>query len=272
MNKKYFFLAGLPRSGNTLLSSILNQNPDIKVSANSLVSEIFHYGVSLQFSEVFQNFTDYNSLESYLRSIFDSYYQNWDAKYIIDRGPWGTENNLNVLENLFGDDIKIVCTVRDITEILASFIRLNPKWIDEQLTQQLNTGIRFNNFHKNDVEIKCEILMSPTGQIDKNLCSLSNLLQKQNKKYLHLIEYNDLVENPQSVVEDLYDFLDIPYFYHQFKNLKKFKVNDVEYNDNFYGCNLHYVKPHIEKSEYKVSDILPENVIKKYSGGEFWRD
>lgn len=271
MNKKYFFLAGLPRSGNTLLSSILNQNPDIKVSANSLVSEIFYYGVSLQFNEIFQNFPDYDSLENYLRSIFDSYYKNWDAKYIIDRGPWGTENNLNVLENLFGDDIKIICTVRDITEILASFIRLNPKWVDEKMRDEYNSGMRLNNFNKSCIETKCEILMSPTGQIDKNLCSLSNLLQNQNKKYLHLIEYNDLVKNPQSVVEDLYDFLDIPYFYHQFKNLKKFRVNDIEYDDNFYGCNLHDVKSHIKKSEYKVSDILPENVIKKYSGGEFWR-
>lgn len=271
MNKKYFFLAGLPRSGNTLLSSILNQNPDIQVSANSLVSEIFYYGVSLQFSEIFQNFPDYDSLENYLRSIFDSYYKNWDAKYIIDRGPWGTENNLNVLENLFGDDIKIICTVRDITEILASFIRLNPKWVDEKIRDEYNSGMRLNNFNKSSVEIKCETLMSPTGQIDKNLCSLSNLLQNQNKKYLHLIEYNDLVENPQSVVEDLYDFLNIPYFCHQFKNLKKFRVNDIEYDDNFYGCNLHDVKSYIKKSEYKVSDILPENVIKKYSGVEFWR-
>ncbi len=29
MNKKYFFITGLPRTGNTLLSSLLNQNPDI---------------------------------------------------------------------------------------------------------------------------------------------------------------------------------------------------------------------------------------------------
>ena len=39
--KKYFFLAGLPRCGNTLFSSILNQNPNIKVTANSLLPEIF---------------------------------------------------------------------------------------------------------------------------------------------------------------------------------------------------------------------------------------
>jgi sulfotransferase len=190
MNKQYFFLAGLPRSGNTLLSSILNQNPDIQVSANSLISEIFYYGVSLQFNEVFQNFPDYDSLENYLRSIFDSYYQNWDAKYIIDRGPWGTENNLNILENLFGDDIKIICTVRDITEILASFIKLNPKWIDNQITEQLNSGVRFNHFHKSDIELKCEVLMSPTGQIDKNLSSLSNLFQKP---FIHIKTYGSFL-------------------------------------------------------------------------------
>jgi sulfotransferase len=272
MNKQYFFLAGLPRSGNTLLSSILNQNPDIQVSANSLISEIFYYGVSLQFNEVFQNFPDYDSLENYLRSIFDSYYQNWDAKYIIDRGPWGTENNLNILENLFGDDIKIICTVRDITEILTSFIRLNPKWIDDQITEQLNSGVRFNHFHKSDIELKCEVLMSPTGQIDKNISSLSNLFQKQNKKYLHLIEYNDLVENPKNVIDDLYVFLDIPYYYHHFSGIQKFKANGIQYDDNLYECDLHDVRKDIKKPEYKVSDILPENIIRKYSNMEFWRN
>ena len=272
MSKQYFFLAGLPRSGNTLLSSILNQNPDIQVSANSLVSEIFYYGVSLQFSEVFQNFPDYNSLESYLRSVFDSYYQNWDAKYIIDRGPWGTENNLNVLENLFGDDIKIICTVRDINEILASFIKLNPKWIDEKIKDEYNSGMRLNNFHKSDVEAKCEVLMSPTGQIDKNLCSLSNLLQPENKKYLHLIEYNDLVENPKGVIDELYEFLDIPYYYHHFTNIKKFEANGIQYEDNIYECNLHEVRKEIKKVKYEVKDYLPENVIKKYSDMEFWRN
>jgi hypothetical protein len=33
--KKFFFMAGLPRSGGTLLSSILSQNPDVYVSPQS---------------------------------------------------------------------------------------------------------------------------------------------------------------------------------------------------------------------------------------------
>ena len=42
MGNKYFFVTGLPRAGNTLLSSLLNQNPDITATANSVVPEILY--------------------------------------------------------------------------------------------------------------------------------------------------------------------------------------------------------------------------------------
>tara|TARA_B100001250_G_C19804834_1_gene792788 strand:- start:2221 stop:3021 length:801 start_codon:yes stop_codon:yes gene_type:complete len=265
--KKYFFLSGLPRAGNTLLSSILNQNPDLSVSANSFVCDILYHGATLQFTDFFENFPDYKSLESYLRSIFDSYYKNWDAKYIIDRGPWGTEFNLDILEQLFGDDIKIICMVRDIPEILTSFIRLNPNWIDKRVQDEINSGNRYNNFYKSDIEMKCEILMRPTGQIDKALYSLSNLFRPQNKKYLHLIEYNDLIADTESVINKLYNFLEIPFFNHRYTYIDKFKVNNIEYNDTVFGCDLHSVHPNIVKSNYKV----PDEIIEKYSGLEFWK-
>ena len=39
-NKKLFFLMGMPRSGNTLFASIMNQNPEIACTPNSLTLEI----------------------------------------------------------------------------------------------------------------------------------------------------------------------------------------------------------------------------------------
>ena len=39
-NKKIFFLAGFPRAGNTLLTSILNQNPDVCCTPNSITLEM----------------------------------------------------------------------------------------------------------------------------------------------------------------------------------------------------------------------------------------
>ena len=38
--KQMFFLHGLPRAGNTLLGSILNQNSKIAVTANSICADM----------------------------------------------------------------------------------------------------------------------------------------------------------------------------------------------------------------------------------------
>ena len=38
--KKIYYLIGMPRAGNTLFGSLLNQNPRVRVTANSIVPEI----------------------------------------------------------------------------------------------------------------------------------------------------------------------------------------------------------------------------------------
>ena len=274
MNKKYFFIAGLPRSGNTLLSSILNQNPDIQVSANSNISFILNYLNNLHNDLNTKNFPDFNSLNNLIKLVLDSYYQEWNGKYIIDRGPWGTPDNLNILQKYLQNEIKIIVTVRDITEILASFLRLNlSNILIDRLNQEINYGSRFNETYKSDIELYCEILMSPNGQIEKHLLSLFNLLKEDNKKYLHILEYNDLINYPQDSVKKIYEFLNIPYYNnHNFNKINEFNVNGIYYDDKVYIENLHKLKEKIKFSDYNVEDILPSKIIQKYSGLEFWRE
>lgn len=273
MDKKYFFLAGLPRSGNTLLSSILNQNPDILVSAHSNISFILFYLHNLHGDLNTQNFPDHKSLDNLIKSVFNCYYKDWNSKYIIDRGPWGTPSNLEILQKYYNEEIKIIVTVRDIVEILASFIRLNiSEILNKQLINEINNGYRFNETYKSDVELACEILMSPTGQIEKYLLSLLNLLKEKNNKYLHLVEYNELVSNTKDSIDKIYNFLELPiYSNHNFTKISQFKVNGIEYVDEVYIPNLHKVKSKINFSQYKVENILPKRVIEKYSNLEFWR-
>ena len=40
LTRKLFFLVALPRSGNTLFASIINQNPNVVCTANSVTLEI----------------------------------------------------------------------------------------------------------------------------------------------------------------------------------------------------------------------------------------
>ena len=40
--KKVYFISGFPRAGNTLLSSILNQNPNISATGKSFLPDMFY--------------------------------------------------------------------------------------------------------------------------------------------------------------------------------------------------------------------------------------
>jgi hypothetical protein len=269
--KKYYFLAGLPRSGNTLLSSILNQNPEISVSANSCVGDLLLDGEGRKHCPEFINFPDHKSLDDYIGSIFDSYYQNWPAKYIIDRGVWGMQNKIHLLEKHLKNEIKIIVTVRDYVEILASFLKANPSIIRHAYEAQIAQGIRHRETYKTEIEVVCEVLSSPNSLLERTMNSLANLLQKENRKYLHIIEYNDLVGNPKETIDGIYKFLNIPKFNHKFEDISQFKSNGVCYNDNIMECDLHSVKKELKKSDYEVKDFMTEDLILKYSGREFWR-
>jgi len=62
LNKKIFFLLALPRSGNTMFASLMNQNPDIGVTANSITLEIMKDVFLLKETDVFKNYPDHKSL------------------------------------------------------------------------------------------------------------------------------------------------------------------------------------------------------------------
>ena len=60
--KDIFFLHGLPRAGNTLFSSIMNQNPDVVVTANSICADMMGELFMLKHTDIFKNFPIINHL------------------------------------------------------------------------------------------------------------------------------------------------------------------------------------------------------------------
>jgi sulfotransferase len=269
--KLYFFNAGLPRSGNTVLSAILNQNPDIQSSANSLLCDHLFNTALLYQSEKFRNFPDSKSLHNLLASSFDAYYADWNYKYIIDRAPWGTPVNLSILRSIFGDGLKILCPVRDIVEIIASFIRLDPSRLRQEFQQEILADRRFSLSYKDEKEVFCELISGPKSQLDVSLFSLHNLLLPENSKFLHIIEYKDFIEDPLTTLKGIYAFLDIPYFEHDIENISSFKANNIEYNDSTVADNLHTIRDSLSSPEYYVTEVLPPYLISRYRHLEFWR-
>ena len=74
--RKLFFLIALPRSGNTLFASIMNQNPNIACTGNSITLEIMKNLFLLKKTEVFQNFPDHKSLDNILNNVYNLYYKD----------------------------------------------------------------------------------------------------------------------------------------------------------------------------------------------------
>jgi len=253
-HKKIFFLLALPRSGNTLFGSLMNQNPDIAVTANSITLEIMKDLFLLKQTDVFKNYPDHKSLDNVLSSIYQNYYKDWNYKYIIDRGPVFTPGNLMLTKQHLNQPIKCIIIWRDLMDVLASYI----KWFE-------NEPSAFpNKYGKKTIEEKLWMLMNKEGAIAKDLIAIQNALKPENRHHCHVLKYDELVTDTTNQVNKIYDFLQIPKFNHNHTSLKQFEVNGIKYDDNIVGNNMHTIKTEIKKEHNPYKSMIPESIVRAY--------
>jgi len=251
-NRKLLFLIALPRSGNTLFASIMNQNPEIACTANSVTLEIMKNVFLIKKTDTFQNFPDHRSLDNVLNNVFTNYYQQWPQRIIIDRGPAltnGNPGNFELMQKHFKPGFKCIVLLRDLMDVLASYM----KWYTENPDSFVNT------FGKTD-EKKLLGLMNKDGAIVKEIKSIQNSYNYPNM--CHFIRYNDMVADPEKVFKKLYKFLDEPYYPHYFENLKQININDIKYNDTVVGKNMHTIRTIVKKETNNY--IVPKSIREKY--------
>ena len=255
-NRKLFFLVALPRSGNTLFASIMNQNPEIAATANSVTLEIIKDLHLLKKTDVFQNFPDHKSLDNVLDNVFTNYYQQWPQRIIIDRGPvtaTGNPGNFELMQKHFKYGFKCIVLLRDLMDVFASYMQ----WYTE------NLNAFPNRYNLNTDEEKLLMLMNKHGAIVKDLKAIQNSYNYP--KICHYVRYDDIVKNPEQEFRKIYNFIDEPYFNHQFNNLDQVKINNLSYDDKIVGDNMHKLfdgpvrkmyNPYIEK--------IPKSIKERY--------
>jgi len=242
-NKQLLFLVAQPRSGNTLFASIMNQNPEIACTPNSITLEIMKDLFLLKQTDVFLNYPDHKSLD----------YKDWPQRIIIDRGPVMTPGNFELMQKHFKRPFKCIVLLRDLMDVLASYMQ----WYTENPDSFVN---RFNL--KNDEE-KLSKIMNKDGAVAKDLEAIQN--SYNHKDICHFVKYDALVAQPEQEFRKIYQFIDEPYFNHRFNNLDQVKVNGLSYDDKIVGSNMHKLfdgpvrkvyNPYIEK--------IPERIRQKY--------
>ena len=96
--KTIHYLSGLPRSGNTVLSALLNQNPKLYSSPISPISQLMYTTEFECFTnEGFNRSPNYEGINSVLKNMLSNYYSGIEQDIIFDREKnWTTPNNLEV--------------------------------------------------------------------------------------------------------------------------------------------------------------------------------
>ena len=256
-NKKLFFLVAMPRSGNTLFASIMNQNPEIVCTANSITLEIMKDLFLLKDTDVFQNYPDHKSLDNVLDVVYDNYYKDWPHKIIIDRGPVMTPGNFEVVQKHFKRPFKCIILLRDLMDVLASYMQ----WYTE------NPDAFPNRFNLNTDDEKLSMIMNNKGAVAKDLQAIKN---SYNYPEMCLyIKYDDLVAQPEKEIRRVYEFINMPYFNHTFKDLKQININGIGYDDTIVGKNMHTIRTEIKKKYNPYINKIPERIRQKYEHIKF---
>lgn len=263
-----YFLGGLPRSGNTLLSSLLNQNHEVYVSPISpLLDNLLSAESMLENNEITLSVDFVSNTTSALKHFTKGFYSCVEKPFIIDRHKsWGSKQSIFTAIKYITETPKVIYTVRDIPSILTSFLSLikekEDNFIDNNLRQlQMKP---YGNQTQND--LRCDWLMN--GQVGFSLTTLTELLQI--KVPVCLVEYDDLVKYPQKKLNDIYDFLQLPHFIHNFDNVEKKESETL--SKAGLPSDLHDVRKKVKNIALDPSLILTAHTLQKYSGLEFWRN
>jgi len=248
----------MPRSGNTLFASIMNQNPAIAATANSITLEIMKDLFLLKQTDVFLNYPDHKSLDNVSDVVFDTYYKDWPQRIIIDRGPVMTSGNFALMQKHYKRPFKCIVLLRNLIDVLASYMQ----WYTE------NPDAFPNRYNLNTDDEKLSMIMNKDGAVAKDLEAIKNASNYPD--ICHFVKYDDIVVNPEKEFKKIYKFIEEPYFYHRFNNVDQVNVNGLSYDDKIVGSNMHKLfdgpvrkvyNPYIEK--------IPERIKSKYEHIKF---
>jgi sulfotransferase len=120
MQNHLHFISGLPRSGSTLLSALLRQNPRLSAGMSSPVYSLFRAMLSETSARAEGSvFIDNDIRKRLLAAVFDAYYAEAAPETVIFDTNRGWTTKLPALVELF-PNARMVCCVRNPASILDS--------------------------------------------------------------------------------------------------------------------------------------------------------
>ena len=248
MNNSVVF-AGLPRSGITLLASMINKDKDIYVTTTSPFVELLWRNYSLWSGDDYAGELDTDNMRKlkipFLQGLTELYYSQLTSKpVVIDKArAWQKINNIEMYRDIFGVLPKIICPVRRVVDIITSW-----KVLYEKNNEQWNyEDLKSNRFETWYYDLKESYAKYPE-------CFL-------------LVDYDNLVDDPYEVMNQFYDFIDKE---QPEQNFEVIEATELEGNHGVQG--LHTLRNKLVRSDDNAEDILTKDEFMKFSNWGFWEE
>lgn len=259
-SRRFHFISGLPRSGSTLLSGILLQNPRFHAGMTSPVGALCstvlgQVSAGTEFAPVVGR----DKRKALLRGLFDSYYADVDKDVIFDTNrAWCAK--LGLVRDLF-PEAKVIACVRNVAWIMDSFERMYRANPYEHTRLFGAAGAR------GTVYSRLEGLAQHDQTVGHAWSALREAFYGEHASSLLLIDYELLTRAPAKVMPLVYDFLGEPHFEHDFDNVE---YDAEEFDQQLGAPGLHRVKRQVKFTPRPT--VIPPDLFEKFNQMSFWSD
>lgn len=262
--RKIYFNSSLPRSGSTLVQNILAQNPRFYCTPTSGLLDLL--------LAARKNYTDLAEFKAqdpdvmkraflaFCRFGIHGYFDGITDKPICVDKCRGWYHYYEWLEQ-FSPQPKIFCCIRDIRGIISSMDKVFRKnkhladVNDNQFTMNMMTSAaRAANW----------LSSAPVGVALTRLLAAAQtgVIQK-----MHFIRFEDLTVNPRPVMHALYEYLQEPYFEHDFAHVKQI----TQENDSWHGMyGDHKIREQVKPVPNDFNEVLGQNLADKIREDNAW--
>ncbi|MCD2514912.1 sulfotransferase [Massilia sp. G4R7] len=257
-HRTFHFISGLPRSGSTLLSGILLQNPRFHAGMTSPVGSLCTAVLGqVSAGSEFAPVVGADKRRALVRGLFDTYYADIDREVVFDTNR-GWCARMPMLHDLF-PGAKVIACVRNVAWVMDSFERLHRANPYE--------GTRLFGANARTVYSRLEGLAQHDSTVGFAWSALREAFYGEHASSLLVVDYELLARAPAKVMGLVYDFLGEPRFEHDFDNVA---YQADEFDDRLGAPDLHRVKAQVKFTPRPT--IIPPDLFERFDKMSFWND
>jgi sulfotransferase len=168
------------------------------------------------------------------------------------------------------DRVKVLVTVRDLRDVVASFEKLYRKTSAlGQLPQEANMALKFKTALG-----RMEVFVDDAQPVGRAYNAIRDAVTRGWHDRMHFIDFEDLTRRPAETMAGIYRFLEVEPHKHDFENVEQLTFED----DFVYGFkDLHVIRGKVEPMPPAWPKVYDDAVFQSQTwktiegAAEFWK-